>query len=84
MELGGGFRIPASEQRHLMLQAYQFIDQPRDHTLRAAVKFRRNTFGQRRYLGNSHRLSTFKTSGLKHNRSRHRPFAFGQQVDPIL
>jgi hypothetical protein len=81
MELSGGFRIPAGEQRHLMPQPYQFIDQPRHHTLRAAIKFGRNTFGQRRYLGNSYRLSTIRTSGLK---SRHRPFVFGQQVDPIL
>src|SRR3954454_1362005 len=56
MELGGGLRISAGEQRHLMPQAYQFIDQPRHHTLGAAVKLGRNTFGQRRYLGNSHRL----------------------------
>src|SRR3981189_3734618 len=64
MELGGGLRIPAGEQRHLMPQAYQFIDQPRHHTLGAPVKLGRNTFGQRRYLGNSqHRLSAIEVSG---------------------
>ena len=81
MELSGGLRIPACEQRHVMPQAYQFIDQPRYHPLGAAIELGRNTFGQRRYLGNSYRLSTIRTSGLK---SRHRPFVFGQQVDPIL
>src|SRR4051812_40844870 len=44
MELGGGLGIPAGEQRYLVPQAYQFIDQPRHYTLRAAVKLGRNTF----------------------------------------
>src|SRR3954452_15528475 len=46
-----------------MPEAYQFIDQPCHHTLGAAVKLGRNTFGQRRYLGNSPRFSTTEISG---------------------
>jgi hypothetical protein len=84
MELGGGLRIPAGEQRHLMPQAYQLIDQPRHNALGAAIELGRNAFGQRRYLGNSHRLFTIKVSLSNPNRSDHRPFVFGQQVEPIL
>ena len=62
MQLGGGLGIPAGEKRYLMSQAYQFIDQPRHHSLGAAVELGRNAFGYGRYLGNSHRLSTI--SGL--------------------
>ena len=85
MELGGGLRIPAGEQRHLMPQVHQLVDQPCHHTLGAAVKLGRNAFDQRRYLGNSHRLSTIEVSGaLEPKRSTHRPFVFAQQVEPVL
>ena len=86
MKLGGGLRISAGKQRHLMPQAYQLIDQPRHHPLGAAIELGRNAFGQRRYLGNSHSLSTIEVSGLSNNpnRSDHCPFVFGQQVEPIL
>ena len=84
MKLGGGLRIAAGEQRHLMPEAHQLIDQPRHHALGAAVKLGRNAFGQRRYLGNSHRLSTIEYQALESKRSDHRPLVFGQQVEPIL
>jgi hypothetical protein len=46
--------ISAGEQRHLVAQADELVDQPRDHPLCPAVKLGRNALGQGRDLGNPH------------------------------
>ena len=51
-----GYRIAAGKQRDLVPHAQEFLGQPRDNTLGTTVQPRRDTFIQRRYLGDSHRL----------------------------
>src|SRR3954447_14549294 len=53
-----------------MPHAYQLIDQPRHDPLGAAIELGRDTFSQRRYLGNSHWLSTITSQGLSNPRVR--------------
>ena len=54
LEAGACRRIAAGKQRHVMSKRHQFVDQPGDHTLRAAVQPGRNAFSQRRKLGDPH------------------------------
>ena len=54
MQLPARAGISAGEQGHLMAQADELVDQPRDHPLGPAVKLGRNAFGQRSDLGNPH------------------------------
>ena len=42
------------EDLEALEQVAEFIDQPRNNTFRATIKFWRNTFGQRCYLGDPH------------------------------
>jgi hypothetical protein len=50
----GRDRIAAREQCHLVTERDQFLGQPVNDAFGAAVKLRRNRFGQRRNLGNAH------------------------------
>ncbi|WP_428675637.1 hypothetical protein [Reyranella sp.] len=44
-----------------MAEVYQFIRQPRNHSLGATIEFRRNGLGQRSYLRDTHTCtSSFK------------------------
>ena len=54
MQIRARAGISAGEQGHLVAQADQFVDQPRNHPLCPAVKPGRNALGQRRDLGNPH------------------------------
>ena len=47
-------RIAAREQRNVVSEFDQFVDQPGDHPLRPAVELRRHAFGQRSDLGDAH------------------------------
>src|SRR5690348_2855151 len=57
MQSAAGSRISAREQGHLMSKLDEFVDQPGDYPLRAAIEFRRNAFGQWGDLCNAHKVS---------------------------
>jgi hypothetical protein len=51
---GGGLRLGAGEQRHVMAQGHQRVGQVRHHPLGAAVQLGRHGFVQRGDLGDTH------------------------------
>jgi hypothetical protein len=54
LECHRGDRIAAGEQRHVVTEIDEFFCQIRNDPLGSAVELRRNCFGQRRDLGDSH------------------------------
>jgi hypothetical protein len=55
MKLCARRRVTAREQRHLVPEFDQLVDQPGDDPLSAAIELRRDAFGQRCDLGDAHR-----------------------------
>jgi hypothetical protein len=53
-EAGSGAGVPAREQRDVMIQADQFVCQPRDHALSPAVQFWRDALSEGRDLRDAH------------------------------
>jgi hypothetical protein len=51
VELRLGARVAACEQRHLVTERNQFVGEPVDDALRAAIELRRNRLGERSDLG---------------------------------
>ena len=58
-EVGGGYRVAARKQRHIVTQLDQFVGQIRDNSLGSAVQLRRHTFPQRRDLRDFHCRHSF-------------------------
>ncbi|OIQ63792.1 hypothetical protein GALL_546660 [mine drainage metagenome] len=54
-EGGGGDRIAAGEQGHIMTHRDQFLGQRINHPLGSAVQFGRDRLEKRRYLSNTHK-----------------------------
>src|SRR5262249_17637388 len=60
LQLRGGARVTAAEQRHVVTERDQLLDEPVHHPLSSAVEFWRYCFGQWSHLGDTHGCSLLK------------------------
>ena len=53
-QLGGGDRVPASKERHIVTKPHEFFGQIGDDPLSASIETRRNALDERSDLGDLH------------------------------
>src|SRR6516165_3872238 len=72
----GGAGVTAGEKRDLVIKGHEFLSQPMDYPLGAAVKLRRDGLGQRCDLRNAHETVLLAAWGVDRKLTRGRGVGF--------